>query len=134
VSVPVTGDRPALTANLGWSLTHFSPDGEWLATIGREEGNPEVCLTTALASCRQLTFLGSGAAVVGGGDRIVAANAGQPFAATSGSADHREGREQENAPGWRNMLQAAGVVIGGYGRSGQVEALSRRRGQADLDR
>ena len=72
-----------LTANLG-AVTHphFSPDGEWLAFVGREEGQPEVYLVSALGGpARRLTFLGDDCSVVGWheGRIVFASSAGQPF-------------------------------------------------------
>jgi tricorn protease len=72
-----------LTANLG-PVTHprFSPDGEWLAFVGREEGQPEVYLVSAMGGpARRLTYLGGDCSVVGWheGRVVYASNAGQPF-------------------------------------------------------
>ncbi len=77
------GAARRLTANLG-QVTHpfFSPDGQWLAFIGREEGHSEVYLMPASGGpARRLTCLGSDSMVVGWHDaRIVfATNFGQPF-------------------------------------------------------
>jgi tricorn protease len=71
-----------LTANLG-AVSHpfFSPDGQWLAFVGREEGHAEVYVMPASGGpARRLTFLGSNAAVVGWhGDQIVfASDVGRP--------------------------------------------------------
>jgi tricorn protease len=73
-----------LTANLG-AVSHpsLSPDGQWLAFVGREEGHSEVYVMPASGGpARRLTFLGSNAAVVGWHrDRIVfASNVRRPFA------------------------------------------------------
>lgn len=82
--VPAAGGiARRLTANLG-AVTHpfFSGDGAWLAFVGREEGHPEVYLVSASGGpARRLTFLGSGAAVLGwhDGKIVFASNAGQPF-------------------------------------------------------
>ncbi|MGD9001842.1 MAG: peptidase, partial [Anaerolineae bacterium] len=81
--VPVTGGvARRLTANLG-AVSHpfFSPDGQWLAFVGREEGHAEVYVMPAPGGpAKRLTFLGSDAAVVGWHeDRIVfASNVGRP--------------------------------------------------------
>ena len=82
--VPVTGGvARRLTANLGTvSRPFFSPDGRWLAFVGREEGHAEVYVMPASGGpARRLTFLGSNAAVVGWHeDRIVfASDVGRPF-------------------------------------------------------
>jgi len=56
-----------LTSNLG-SVTYpmLSPDGEWLAFVGREEGAPEVYVMPAGGgSARRLTYLSSSCRVVG---------------------------------------------------------------------
>lgn len=72
-----------LTANLG-EVTHpfFSPDGKWLAFIGREEGHSEVYLMPASGGpAKRLTYLGSDTMVVGWHNReiIFATNFSQPF-------------------------------------------------------
>ena len=77
------GIAQRLTANLG-EVTHpfFSPGGEWLAFVGREEGPPEVYLMLASGGpVERLTYLGSNCMVVGWRDeRIVfASDSGQPF-------------------------------------------------------
>jgi len=74
-----------LTANLG-VVSHpaFSPDGQWLAFIGREEGETEVYVMPATGGpATRLTFLGAATTVLGwtpDSQQIVfASNAGQPF-------------------------------------------------------
>ncbi len=82
--VPVTGGvARRLTANLG-AVSHpfFSPDGRWLAFVGREEGHAEVyAMPAAGGPARRLTFLGSNAAVVGWheGRIVFASDVGRPF-------------------------------------------------------
>lgn len=74
-----------LTANLGMvSHPALSPDGEWLAFVGREEGEPEVYLMSALGGpATRLTYLGSNTTVLGwtrDGQRIIfASHVDQPF-------------------------------------------------------
>jgi tricorn protease len=72
-----------LTANLGEVMhPRFSPDGEWLAFVGHEEGQPEVYRVSALGGpARRLTYLGGDCSVVGWheGRIVFASNAGQPF-------------------------------------------------------
>ena len=82
--VPASGGLARrLTANLG-AVSHpfFSPDGQWLAFVGREEGHAEVYVMPAGGGpARRLTFLGSNATIVGWrDDRIVfASDVGQAF-------------------------------------------------------
>lgn len=65
-----------LTSNLG-SITFpmLSPDGQWLAFVGREEGTAEVYVMPAVGgSARRLTYLSSSCRVVGwlpGGKEII---------------------------------------------------------------
>lgn len=74
-----------LTSNLGEvSTPALSPDGEWLAFIGREEGHPEVYLMPAVGGqARRLTFLGATTRVIGwspdGQDVLFASDAAQAF-------------------------------------------------------
>ena len=77
------GIAQRLTANLG-EVTHpfFSPDGEWLAFIGREEGPSEVYLMPACGGpAKRLTFLGGNSMVVGWRDKriVFTSDVGQPF-------------------------------------------------------
>ncbi|MFC2037756.1 peptidase, partial [Chloroflexota bacterium] len=82
--VPATGGvARRLTANLG-AVSHpfLSPDGQWLAFVGREEGHSEVYVMPASGGpSKRLTFLGSNAAVVGWhqGRIIFASDVGRPF-------------------------------------------------------
>ncbi len=66
--VPVMGGvARRLTANLG-SVTYpfYSPDGAWLAFVGREEGNTEVYIMPAEGGeARRLTYLSSDCRVLG---------------------------------------------------------------------
>ncbi|MEW6686021.1 MAG: S41 family peptidase [Candidatus Edwardsbacteria bacterium] len=72
-----------LTANLS-EVSHpfFSPDGKWLAFIGREEGHSEVYLMSASGGpAKRLTYVGSDSMVVGWRNKsiVFASNFGQPF-------------------------------------------------------
>ncbi|MFN8445052.1 MAG: PDZ domain-containing protein [Caldilineaceae bacterium] len=67
-SVPVSGGiARRLTSNVGEvSAPFFSPDGKWLAFVGREEGASEVYVMAAQGGpARRLTFLGSQSRVIG---------------------------------------------------------------------
>jgi tricorn protease len=85
-TVPTKGGLARrLTANLG-AVSHpaLSPDGEWLAFIGRDDGESEVYVMPALGgAATRLTFLGSMTTVLGwtpDSQKIVfASNVGQPF-------------------------------------------------------
>ncbi|MDI6840392.1 MAG: PDZ domain-containing protein [bacterium] len=72
-----------LTSNLGEVMyPFFSPDGNWLAFTGQEEGHPEVYVMPADGGfAKRMTWLGSSTLVVGwSGESIVfASNVGQPF-------------------------------------------------------
>ncbi|MEO0408316.1 MAG: peptidase, partial [Cyanobacteria bacterium P01_A01_bin.135] len=84
--VPLGGGAAVrLTAGLG-EVSHpaFSPNGEQLAFVGREDGQAEVYVMPASGgSAQRLTFLGVGARVVGwspdGQWILFASSAGQPF-------------------------------------------------------
>ncbi|MBK8797160.1 MAG: PD40 domain-containing protein [Anaerolineales bacterium] len=56
-----------LTSNLGQvNYPALSPDGEWLAFVGREEGMPEVYLMSAAGgSARRMTYLNHTCQVLG---------------------------------------------------------------------
>lgn len=84
-TVPAKGGTARrLTANLG-RVSHpaLSPDGQWLAFIGREDGENEVYVMPAEGgSAIRLTYLGSQTTVLGWtpeGQIIFASDAGQPF-------------------------------------------------------
>ena len=85
-TVPAAGGiARRLTSALG-EVTHpsLSPDGRWIAFVGRDEGQPEVYVMPALGGRpRRLTFQGGGLVQVAGwtpaGEVIYASNAGQPF-------------------------------------------------------
>jgi tricorn protease len=83
-TVPASGGvARRLTSGLGMA-THpaLSPDGEWLAFSGRDEGNPEVYVMPAQGGeARRLTFLGANSSVVGwrGDEILFNSDAQQPF-------------------------------------------------------
>ena len=76
-----------LTTNLGTtSHPSFSPDGKWLAFIGREEGESEVYVMPGDGGAlTRLTYFGSMTTVLGwtpdGKKIVIASNVGQPFRA-----------------------------------------------------
>jgi len=85
--VPAEGGRAIrLTSNLGEvSNPRFSPDGEWLAFTGKEEGQTEVYIMPADGGTEnRLTYLGANSSVVGwmddGNSVLFSSNAAQPFA------------------------------------------------------
>ena len=75
--VPTNGGiARRLTSNLGAvTFPLLSPDGQWLAFVGREEGNAEVYVMAAEGgSARRLTYLSSNCRIVGwtpDGSRII---------------------------------------------------------------
>jgi len=78
------GSAQRLTAGLGEPATPcLSPDGRWLAFIGRDEQHGEVWLMPAAGgAARRLTWLGADAAVRGwtpDGRIVFCTNHGQPF-------------------------------------------------------
>lgn len=85
-TVPVTGGTVVrLTSNLG-EVSHplLSPDGSLLAFVGREEGHPEVYVTSSNGGvAKRLTFLGADTIVVGWSPDssaiLFASNTAQPF-------------------------------------------------------
>src|SRR5689334_10880948 len=67
-SVPATGGvARRLTSNLGEvSYPMLSPDGEWLAYTGQEEGAPEIYVMPATGGrAQRLTYLSSSCRVLG---------------------------------------------------------------------
>jgi tricorn protease len=83
-TVPASGGTALrLTTSLSTvGYPRFSPDGNWIAFTGAEEGPQEVFVMPAQGGpVKRLTFLGSRISVLGwrGGDRIVfSSNHGQP--------------------------------------------------------
>ena len=74
-----------LTASSG-DIAHprFSPDGRWIAFVGREEGHPEVYIVPSEGGApRRLTFLGGEACIVSGwtveGEVLFTSDAYSPF-------------------------------------------------------
>ena len=85
-AVPARGGTARrLTANLGMvSHPALSPDGQWLAFVGREDGEAEVYVMPAEGGpATRLTWLGSPTTVLGwtpdGAQIVLASSAGQPF-------------------------------------------------------
>lgn len=123
-SVPATGGvARRLTANPGSVHSPaLSPDGAWLAFVGRDEGPGEVFVMPAAGGeARRLTFLGASTRVCGwsrdGRDILFASSAGQPFARTSALyAIAADGGEPRQLPtGLAVSISygpAGGVVIG----------------------
>jgi tricorn protease len=124
--VPTTGGIPRrLTAGQGEAThAHLSPDGQWLAFSGREEGHAEVFVMPADGGeQRRLTFLGSVALVAGwspdGSEIYFASNAQQAFSRVQGLQAIALGGGQPRALGWgpaRHISHAPapqkGMVIG----------------------
>ena len=85
-TVPARGGvARRLTSNLAQaSRPSLSPDGEHLAFVGGEEGQPEIYLMPSIGGqARRLTFMDSGLCQTAGwtmdGRIIFASNSGQPF-------------------------------------------------------
>ncbi|MBN1995724.1 MAG: PDZ domain-containing protein [Anaerolineae bacterium] len=123
-AVPARGGvARRLTANLG-IVSHpaLSPDGKWLAFVGREDGEAEVYVMPAPGGqATRLTWLGSQTVVLGwtpDGQKIIfSSNAGQPFASlTPLYAVNFKGGQPEPLPyGPARSVSygpAGGVVIG----------------------
>jgi len=138
-TVPVTGGiARRLTSNLGEvSSPVLSPDGLWLAFTGREEGHSEVYVMPSLGGpATRLTFLGSGASVVGwtpNGDEIVFASGHtSPFREASLYAL----APFANRPGGECFLWPERRLGDrpSYHQYLLVEAVSRRLGRRSMDR
>ncbi len=137
-SVPARGGRAnRLTSNLGpVDRPHLSPDGEWLAFTGREEGHTEAyCMPASGGEARRLTYLGSDLVTVGwhsdGRSILFASNTGQPFQQCFHiHAVDREGGEPRRLPFGpceaASFGPAGGVVIGR--NSGDPARWKRYRG------
>lgn len=86
-SAPVAGGiaRRLTTSPGECSLPRLSPDGAWIAYVGRDEGHPEVFVIPAAGGpARRLTYLGSDALYVSGwsadgGEIFFTSDAGSPF-------------------------------------------------------
>src|SRR5580700_11679301 len=86
-TVPVAGGTARhLTASPGEiTFPRFSPDGNSLAFVGRDEGNPEVYVMPSTGGpVKRLTSLGAGVCTISGwtpdGNEILfASDAGSPF-------------------------------------------------------
>lgn len=123
-TVPASGGvARRLTANLGpVRYPTLSPDGQWLAFVGREEGHWEVYVMPAIGGpATRLTYLGATTFVVGwrpdSQQIIFSSNSGQPFYnLTPLFAISREGGYPESLPyGPARSISFApkkGVVIG----------------------
>jgi len=102
-----------LTAGLAEPSTpSLSPDGRWLAFVGRDEQHPEVCVMPADGGqARRLTWLGTDVQVRGwtpDGEIVYVTTQGQPFfrnhhafaVAPSGGPSRALGLGQVNHIGW----------------------------------
>ena len=85
-TVPVEGGvARRLTSNLGTAGSpRLSPDGEWLAFSGRDEGPSEVYIMPALGGeAKRITYQGSNVSIVGwdadGKDILYSSGAGLAF-------------------------------------------------------
>lgn len=111
-----------LTTGLG-SITrpHFSPDGEWIAFTGKEEGDTEVYVMPSRGGdVRRLTYLGAGQIVVGwhpDGRIIFSTYQGNPFLAwRTLYAISKDGGEPERLPygraSWISFGPQGALVLG----------------------
>ena len=117
------GRAERLTAGVGEvSFPHFSPDGEWLAFVGKEEGPSEVYVMPAQGGVAQrLTFQAASCKVVGwspdGASILYASNAGQALGSQEFiyAIEPRGGEPRKLAVGMANAISygpGGGVVIG----------------------
>ncbi|MEM7125261.1 MAG: S41 family peptidase [Chloroflexota bacterium] len=133
-SVPVNGGiARRLTNHLG-EVSHpiFSPDGEYLAFVGREEGAPEVYIMPAKGgSARRLTYLSSRCRVLGwnsSGTHIL-------FSSSYGQMDYGEMSlyqiHHKSANGHVEALNYGPARSIAFGHAGQV-VLGRNTGDPAL--
>ncbi|MBE7464348.1 MAG: PDZ domain-containing protein [Planctomycetes bacterium] len=116
-TVPVSGGVPRRLTSGQAEASHpsLSPDGKWLAFVGREEGHAEVYVMPADGGLpARRTFLGSGVARISGWSRdgrrvLFATNARQPLARMVAlfSVD-REGGEPAEEPYGLAMFHSFG--------------------------
>ena len=117
------GRAERLTAGVGEvTYPHFSPDGELLAFVGREEGPSEVYVMPSTGGVAQrLTFLSASCRIVGwspGGDTILyASNAGQAHSDQNAiyAISPQGGQSRQLPVGMANAISygpQGGVVLG----------------------
>lgn len=121
--VPRTGGTARrLTAGLGTvARPQLSPDGKWVAFVGKEEGDTEVyVMPSEGGAVRRLTYMGSGVVVVGwhpDGRIIFSTYQGNPFLSwrTLYAVD-KDGGEPERLPygraAWISFGPGGAVALG----------------------